>query len=732
MELRFYIRQYQNINYLGVPVVYNGSTPASLKATQGTVDNVWHDFTEYCINLDKLKLQWAIDRSGTGEVVAGAIQPKKSASGNITIDGKAYDYVKAWLVDHIAAPLHSIECKIEDTSCGFYESYQFKATQLSWCEMRSCEFDLNLKQKDDAYTCIQKTLISDNWQGWFGWGGAKTKKHPRFSYCNEKRPNGTLVVLWWLIGMMEIVFAPLIAIVILIIDAVLSIYYFVAQLASWISFGSISGPSWSYIDPSAAFDYCNNLLLESCGCGREHPAPLIRDYISNVCDRCGIRVDANSAPIFFAQNISMTTSSGYINNVPNPHYMACYFYAPYHRGIRRFKTLNLFTGVDLNTEDYYIPDNSPLLTLDMLLDQLKAIYNAEWRIKNGTLYFQRKDWFTNGAFLYDFTANSPDRDNILEGVCFEWSEVKQPAYIQGLFAKDAIDSCGNEVLNYVNGIANFDVDDSNPILEDKVDKTSSNFGGAKFRLDGAATDYIYDAIQVVANGSVLAPPLVRVFKDFDSACAQYINYALLLRDENCEKAKILIWDGVSYDNAKCYRDVVPVNNNLVPAPSNPVPDINTAYPFYDSSNNPYWQTWINKHPAFTDVKGAALTPSSSATGVYEARNYFGSLILHNAARLVNYPMYFEPHYKGTLWDWFHFIDDPRRNPQMNMSWNLKIELCCDDLKKLKVLGDASGIELLTKVKLPFQYYPEGLITEIEVSYDSSDEKGKYIMLRGRM
>jgi hypothetical protein len=47
-----------------------------------------------------------------------------------------------------------------------------------------------------------------------------------------------------------------------------------------------------------------------------------------------------------------------------------------------------------------------------------------------------------------------------------------------------------------------------------------------------------------------------------------------------------------------------------------------------------------------------------------------------------------------------------------------------------VLNDASDIKLLGKVILPTQFYNEGKIKEITVDYDSSNEIGKNISLKG--
>jgi hypothetical protein len=124
--------------------------------------------------------------------------------------------------------------------------------------------------------------------------------------------------------------------------------------------------------------------------------------------------------------------------------------------------------------------------------------------------------------------------------------------------------------------------------------------------------------------------------------------------------------------------------------------------------------------------------STAPDGVYQVRNIVGGVELSAAAILVNYPMYFEPHYKDTLWDRFHFIDDPRRYPRLNKQWNLKIPLCCEDIEKLKLVGTINEQMLLSSVLLDVPFYNVGIITKIVVSYENEEQDGigQYIELSG--
>jgi len=734
MELRIEIRQYQNVNKSQQPIIYVGSSPMNLTQQVGLVNGKdWIDVTDDTVNLDDLDLGWSIERSGAEQVQStGAYNPKKSSSATLIFEAAAYRYIRNWCIDDVAAPMNSIEVRIRDIGCGDYEKYMIRSNQIHWCETEACDFDINLKQSDDPYTCIQNTIISDNWQGWFQYKPEGGKKHPRFSYCNEQRPNGMLTITWWLQALLQVMILPIVFVILGIVWIIYNIVGLIISAINAIPGINIPWNPNAVPNPFDVGDVFMQMYIESAGCGREHPAPLVRDYITNVCDKCGIKVDHVSAPIFFAEHMDISAASGMKTNVKNPHYNACYMTPTFRRGIRRFKTLNVFKSPVKNEDDFYIIENAPLLTLPDFLDHLKVIYNAEWTIRQGKLFFLRKDMFQNGGYLYDFTGNSEDISKIVEGVCFEYNENKYPSFVKGLYSKDAQDSCADEALAQMNGMVSYGNIDVNPNFEGVQNKTTTNFGGTRFRLDGAETDYIFDTMQVVINGQVLSIFLIPIFRDLDSEMAQYINYCLLMKDEVSTLPKLIIWDGESYTNAKAIRDVVPVNNSLVPAPSNPTPNNNPKYPkkIDAASNLPVYIPWQNEHPAHTDIKGGALAGGSAEEGVYEVRDFFGAQVAHAAARLVNYPLYFEPYYENTLWDWFHWIDDPLLNPKLNMTWTVKIEMCCEDLHKIRCFGDGSNIALLEKVKLPTKYYQDGVITEIHVSYKSSENVGKYISLRG--
>lgn len=726
----------------GQEIHYEGANPQTLVPVLGPLpvgSRRWPNYgsfldkTTSVSDLSKLKLTWTQARDEGGNFSTSRLVPRKSASGTLTFEGDLFQLLKQWLLDDVSAALNAVEVKIKDDSCGFFEGYVVKSNDLNWCEDGLCTFDVTLKQRDENIMCIQRTVIADNWQGWFQKVPANGKKHPRFSYCNEQRPNGTMVMTWYIA---ITVFANSFIFIAPLLLALNPILWLLNQIQNVLN--SIPGVnvSWNIPQPinfGDIFDGMSTVFIESSGCGREHPAVLFRDYITNVCDKCGVKVDATTAPLFFDRNLNIDSIEGQ-KSTTNPYYNATYLYAPSSRGLRRFRRMSLLTGFQDPNDEYWVPENEPLLALDQFLDQTLPVFNHEWWISDNTLFIQRKDWYLNQPYAYDFTTNATDRQKIVKGVCYEPNAAKYPAYCTGVYTGDAADACAREVasengVGQQNGIVSFGDVDSNPNYSGVLDKTTT-IGGARFRFDGAGPDYIYDALQVVLNGGIVNMLSTGTFfgawfgivQQVAEHLAKYADYALLLSGETCTNPKIIIWDGIRYDNAQAWKEKAAWDGTAPQVTPEPCP-------VYNTTNQP----WKERHYPKTDVIGRGLTFPASPNGIYRVTDYFGLVLTERPALLVNYPMYFEPFYRDTLWYYFHWVDDPRHNPLINMDWDCKIALCCDDLKHIKCLGDASGIVLGQRVKTDVSaYFNNGVILEITVSYDPQDTYGPYIELRGKM
>ena len=68
---------------------------------------------------------------------------------------------------------------------------------------------------------------------------------------------------------------------------------------------------------------------------------------------------------------------------------------------------------------------------------------------------------------------------------------------------------------------------------------------------------------------------------------------------------------------------------------------------------------------------------------------------------------------------------------MNKNFELKIPLCTPELIRLGVFDGSTDIAIGRRVKIDAgQYYKEGTITEIELSFDTSDKLGRWIKIKG--
>lgn len=748
MELRIYLRHTQNYALFnqsvsglaqGDPIVYAGLTPSSLSPQYGIVPHPdWIDFTTSVGNLDKLKLTFTTERNGSGGVAqTGELRNKKSASNSIIITDEAYKFIREWLIDNISAPFNSIDVRIDDVGCGSYTDYVIRATQIQWCENEICQFEITIRSADDAIKCIEQTVISDNWQGMFHALPLNGKKHPRFDYCIEARPNGMLVFVGWLISSMATTILPMMMSFSMLANSILLIWNIIVwiwEALSWLFGGDPpSNPfdSDNYLDPFAPFEWAAMVFLRAAGCERQHPAPLIRDYIQNVCDKCGVKVDEVTAPIFFAQKIFIETGTTNYNGEGavwknNPYYWACYLTAPAKRGIKKYINSGIFVGGgDLNMLQYIIPENLPILSLDMFLDQIKGVFNADWTIKNidgvPYLYFWRKDWYNADNYVYDFAQNSADRDKIIKGICYNWNDSKQPAAMIGIYSTDVSDLAANESQNMMNSIISLGDGTNNQTTEGILDKTQRAIGLTKFRHDGLSADYLYDALQVIVNGQA-TNPLNNIWADlalYDRV--QEYDYSILLGGHMISQPRIIIWDNVTpYEFAKATRNkFYSINMGGAVGVAQPAPFYNPTSLYMEMLHPPH---------CFVEGNGMQITAATNI-GAYNILDLNGADVMTPAMH-VNYPMYFQYQFQDNLFDWFHWIDDPRRVPNLNLNWNVKIELCCDDLQKLKVFDNGVNVSLFNKIKLPLLYYPDGKITEVTVSYDSTDTYGKYIEIKG--
>lgn len=728
--MRIFIRQKPMIDVDGQLVHYDGTSPFNVHKVFGwnlSPDRYWgpwKDVTADCVGMDELQITYTIARNDDGDETPAIVNAEKKSTSKIEFYGESYQQIKAWLIDDVSAPLNAVEVKFYDDGCGAWLSgFFFDNTDLEFCEGDACYFSVSVRESENPYSCVATTLIADNWRGEFQSQPANGKKHPRFSYCNEIRPNGMLVLQWFHLSMWGTLM-PVVLIIATIIMFIVDIIKAIIAAISWLFGGNPDWPDFAFKkdvwDP--VLDAFGQWFVEAAGCGREHPAPLVRDYIKNVCDRCGLKVDGDSAPIFFSETIRVETASRGEIITRNPHYNVCLLTPFVKRGIRRFNSQRIVGQIPNNT-DYYIPDNNPGWTLSELLDKLKATYNAHWFIKGRTLYFDRHDKFQTGEIVYNFKHGTADSAKIIEGPCYEWNEVEKPAVLRIDYPLESGDKPGNERGGYYSSRIRFGWPQDNPQYSTKKD-IKIPFGGVGFRLDGSSEDYIYDAFQVVSNGgylNIMVPTIL--FTAVKNYLFEFCDYAVLMQEETSPDAKLIIWDGLSYENAKAYAPHVAHDNAATDGDT--IPAINPGY----NLNGDRWQ---DIHHPVDRVRGASLGMVPTNPGYITVQDPLGVFEIKRKLRLMNYPLFTAPGFQNSLWDWFFWIDDPNRNRSLNMEWSVKIEKCCEDLERLGLVEGGQDIALTGKVLLPVKYLDTGMITSIMLNLNPDDEAGPHIEIKGTL
>jgi hypothetical protein len=657
-RLRIYLRRRQLVNETG-NVVVQCNPDNTAQYVPGNVDTTWMEFTELTQGLDKLDLSWDNVNTGTSsqstETSPGGSNYDKGISLALIFNDAAYEFINDWLLGSPCGILNSIEVMITDELCQKrYRNFEIKADNLTYEPYNApCEFEIKLREADPVWHCIHKTFIWDNWQGWFIDGSSK--QHPCFITAVEPRPR--------------------------LINAArmgLSIFGRTIPLVSLI------------------FNESDDAFRRIQGVDNFVDAPLIRDFISNVCDKCGITADTM------------------FHDPDNPYYDACLYYPL--SGAMHNSAASAATSPAL----WFHFENRWNITLAELLDKLKVIFQAEWYVTPGnTLVFKPK-----GDFIA--LSSSPIIDLTDQLIADKWDKLslrysfngnKQPAYGRYQYQIDASDLASQEAQPLYNDIVDYDGPTDNLMLEGNI-SMSYEFASTGFVRDGRAQgDYLR---QVVIDGETVAYALVVVlaiiiaslFAGTLSAGAGAVLAAFLgvwaaliaaksndLRDlfggtaytgavrltsEQVGTPRLLLWDGVSLNRAK----VVSVD------PDDIVPN-----------------TWFN-------------TTSED----YTTRNKFNYTPVGGLS-IFNYPFYFESFFLDNMYDrYMDALDNPLKSLDTHQRFEVDLSACCDFLDILGVWDtDFAKIGYFVKIESRAGYDVVGRIEHFNVNYD--EEK---IGLRGKV
>lgn len=538
-------------------IVVGDPLTGEAKYIPGDVDNTtpfmdiipvdgWYDFSNFIEDEEKMTFTWDKVNQGdskNSETSKEGSNYDKGISATLMFFDKGFQFIHDWLLLFDYQIINCVEVKIIDLiargnlgpdadPAGNYRLFEIKCDNLDYAPIdEPCQLHVKLREQDMIWTCIHKTAIFDDWQGWFNREGTSTFQHPTFLTAIEPRPR---LVSSARMALMEF------------FHGVKTGIFPIALLIDWITDA-----------PTPREDARRIMNLN-----RFIDAPLIRTYIQNVAIRCGMTTDTifdenrdwENLCLFFPRGGDMHESED--DAIQSPSQLFHY-------------------------------SNRWIITIPDLFDRLKVVFCAEWYVTpQNKIVFDYKKNLINLAPIYDFT--------LLGSVAFyqlryTFNGDKRPAYGEYRYQADPVDEASQEANALYSDNVGFNKQANNPMLEGNVSK-NFDFAATGFVRDGRAKDYIklllrdgkFGAFILVAiigiisgavllsNLSLITIPLslaiiAMLFATVTAIATQANKFEddfltndiytgmVRLTAEQTTVARLLLWDGERLDRAKVVR-----------------------------------------------------------------------------------------------------------------------------------------------------------------------------------
>lgn len=465
----------------------------------------------------------------------------KSFSSELTFYDDGYNILKTFFIDDPNGFSNSVNVKVFDDCC-LKEVFSgvIKGDSIDWCEP-DCYISANIVEEKPEINCIRSTIIWDNYNNFLD------VPRPAVRYCIENRPGFIQLVLIWLTFVLNYLLIMILIPLLAIVFTLSTILFFICSVVCAIPGTTCTQSDCSgsvYSNPIQAVQQILDIFEEirdlAIPCGRFHPSPLVRDYIKNVCDKCGL-----------------TFQSSILNDPSSPYYDTLLFAAQVKKGSNR------------NSTSYLpITENLPVETLETLMNNvLKPTFNANFWVIGNNLIFERKDYFQGVSTWIDAEQLYNEGRIIDNKICFSWQDRERWAFGRYEYQPDAQDYIGNEAKPRFDEIVDF----NNPYSPSQSGQLEVQipFSPARFRDDQIDVD-IYSYFANVFGG------IVDFF--FGGVFSSTQDY-LLLSQDTAFNYKLLIWDrtsGIAFAKIKrFYPDLFTGGN------------VNGISPLY-RFNYPFW------------------------------------------------------------------------------------------------------------------------------------------------
>ena len=393
-------------------------------------------------------------------------------SPELTVRGAAYDYVYNEIINKPNPKLENIKVLVFDLCCldsngnprqvfdGLIEG-----ADVRWCLVPFCEATVTViddTQDAQAIKCLKNIFPSDSVNYYDSNirtnGVYEFRAAPTIVYCDDIKPRTLHSVTITLGIIFFIIFAPLIAVF------------------NFLSFVTQSDPT----------NYFNELGYLITGCGKRHITPFVHSYLSNICKVCNLGLQS-----------SLFEPGGYYHNTVR-------LDAGYEGS--QVYTSNTGFGIQDSLINQTFFKNVANLNGVQFLDEFKQ-FNIDWRVVNGVLQVERKDFF-NGGLWFDSTLLPID--SILS-LCVEATDIKPAAYAEYEYAQDGFDISGNEVAKkWVDRAIDWNIP-INPVQSGLYSKKLT-FSAAQFRFDVNRDE----KVPIDESGNIFFYPVLQQFENDSS------------------------------------------------------------------------------------------------------------------------------------------------------------------------------------------------------------------------
>lgn len=336
----------------------------------------------------------------------------------LQVKGNLYAIVKHYLRDVPDFMTNAIEVRILDVECDKYiENLIIKPDGIKWCS-DSCVFEINIRRFDHKIECLKRTLID------FGYDKSNSYWNSNVIPIHYRR---CISVNKWTFYL----------------GCIFVLFLVATPVLGWALLAFFG-------------DDLYRLLRRAYGCDRNVQGILIRDYLSNVCNECGI-------------DLSSETDLLFTNPLSNYHNDTIVF-APVNYGCK-------YTDTDCQLK--YYSSNGIYWNGYELLENLNGHYNAKWQVRENKLLLASKYKPYNDVplLIIDTQTNT---------VCCEWSG--EYNYDNGDYqhSEDGSDIESQHVQPMYDKIINFNPSKS-LALRESYNKVSK-FARQNFRNTGFSSD----------------------------------------------------------------------------------------------------------------------------------------------------------------------------------------------------------------------------------------------------